>query len=378
MKGKIHIVSFDVPYPADYGGVIDVYYRCKALTAYGIDVILHCFDYGRGRPEELKEVSSEVHYYARKSPLLSIFSLQPMIVESRKNKQLLAALLKDDAPIIFEGQHCTAYLNHPQLAQRIKLVRCHNVESHYYEQLAQVEPSFLKRWFFKAEAKKLARQEHDFHKASQLLSVSAADQNYFVKKYENSEFLAVANPLMKGEYQIEKEDYFLMHGNLSVMENEHAVRWVMEKVLPLTDKKLVVAGKSPAESFYQDLKQHPQIEVHVSPSDDKLNELITKAQVNLLITFQPTGIKHKLINALSNGGHILANSDMLAGTKMDEFCSIANTPEEIVTTLENCFEQDIAIDAINKRRTYLSQHYGLHAHAEQIANCIEKKRAEKA
>ena len=27
----IHVVSFNVPYPADYGGVIDVYFRLQAL-----------------------------------------------------------------------------------------------------------------------------------------------------------------------------------------------------------------------------------------------------------------------------------------------------------------------------------------------------------
>ncbi len=26
----IHLISFDVPFPADYGGVIDVFYKIKA------------------------------------------------------------------------------------------------------------------------------------------------------------------------------------------------------------------------------------------------------------------------------------------------------------------------------------------------------------
>ena len=28
---KLHVVSFQVPFPPDYGGVIDVYYKLKAL-----------------------------------------------------------------------------------------------------------------------------------------------------------------------------------------------------------------------------------------------------------------------------------------------------------------------------------------------------------
>ena len=56
-SGKdIHIVSFNVPYPADYGGVIDVYYKLKALAALGIRVHLHCYQYGRAASPELDKV----------------------------------------------------------------------------------------------------------------------------------------------------------------------------------------------------------------------------------------------------------------------------------------------------------------------------------
>ncbi|SFT84360.1 Glycosyl transferases group 1 [Lishizhenia tianjinensis] len=374
MKPKIHIVSFDVPYPADYGGVIDVYYRCKALTDFGYEVVLHCFDYGRGRPKELLEVVSEVHYYKRKSTILSLFSRQPMIVFSRKNKDLLNNLKKDDAPVIFEGQHCTAFIDHPDLKSRIKFIRCHNVESDYYHQLAEVENSLFKKIFFQIEARKLGRQEELFHFADGLFSVSEKDQKYFVNKYGNSEFLAVANPLSSGKYIPQKKKYILMHGNLSVMENEHAVRWVLEHVIHLVDHKLIVAGKNPNDEFLLLLKNHPQVEVHISPSNEILTQLIAEAQVNLLITFQATGIKHKLINALSNGGHIIANTPMLEGTKMDEFCSIANTPEEIKTQIETCFSKAIDLESIEERRSYLSAHYGLMAHAQQINEAIAKKK----
>jgi len=43
---KLHIVSFDVPYPANYGGVIDVFYKLKALHSLGIEIYFHVFEYG--------------------------------------------------------------------------------------------------------------------------------------------------------------------------------------------------------------------------------------------------------------------------------------------------------------------------------------------
>jgi hypothetical protein len=52
---KLHIVSFDVPFPANYGGVIDVFYKIKYLHEQGVEIYLHCFDYGRGQKEILKK-----------------------------------------------------------------------------------------------------------------------------------------------------------------------------------------------------------------------------------------------------------------------------------------------------------------------------------
>lgn len=61
----LHIVSFDIPYPVNYGGVIDVYYKIEALHKKGIKVILHNFKYG-GRKEE-----ADIKQYLPQSLLLS-------------------------------------------------------------------------------------------------------------------------------------------------------------------------------------------------------------------------------------------------------------------------------------------------------------------
>jgi len=56
MDKKLNIVSLNIPWPADYGGVIDIYYKIKALNECGIKIILHCFEYERPRAPELETV----------------------------------------------------------------------------------------------------------------------------------------------------------------------------------------------------------------------------------------------------------------------------------------------------------------------------------
>ena len=43
----LHVIAFDVPFPADYGGVIDIYYKIKAIHKEGVDIKLHIYNYGR-------------------------------------------------------------------------------------------------------------------------------------------------------------------------------------------------------------------------------------------------------------------------------------------------------------------------------------------
>ena len=47
MKAKhLHIVALNIPFPANYGGAIDIYYKVKALHEIGYTIHLHCFEYG--------------------------------------------------------------------------------------------------------------------------------------------------------------------------------------------------------------------------------------------------------------------------------------------------------------------------------------------
>ncbi len=97
----LHIISFDIPFPANYGGVIDVYYKLVWLHKLGVKIHLHCFEYGREHSKELEKVCEKVFYYDRKTHLASLLSLMPYTVQSRISKKLRKRLLKDDSPISF-------------------------------------------------------------------------------------------------------------------------------------------------------------------------------------------------------------------------------------------------------------------------------------
>ena len=102
-KMQLHVVSFDVPFPPDYGGAIDVFFKLKALQKQGIRIILHCFVYGRQKANILEDICEKVFYYERKKIWNARPFSYPYIVSSRQNDALLKNLCHTKVPILFEG-----------------------------------------------------------------------------------------------------------------------------------------------------------------------------------------------------------------------------------------------------------------------------------
>ena len=107
MERYLNIIAFNIPWPANYGGIIDVYYKIKALHQCGVKIILHCFEYERAHSPELEAICEKVFYYKRHTGLRTNITLLPYNVYSRKHPELIANLLKNDYPIPVSYTHLT-------------------------------------------------------------------------------------------------------------------------------------------------------------------------------------------------------------------------------------------------------------------------------
>ena len=94
MDKHLNIVAFDNPYPPTYGGVIDVYYKLKALANLGIKIHLHFYAKEKGDSSELEKICEEVVIYNRSIGLFKHLSTSPYIVQSRTAKALKLNLKK--------------------------------------------------------------------------------------------------------------------------------------------------------------------------------------------------------------------------------------------------------------------------------------------
>ena len=276
---RFHVVSLQVPFPPDYGGVIDIYYKLKALKKMGYETWLHTFQYDRSRAEQLNEVAARVSYYPRHRSVIRQLSHIPYIVSSRHCSKLLDDLLSDNAPILFEGLHCCAFLSDKRLKDRIKLVRTHNIEHEYYKELSR-KTSGWKKLYYELEAVKLAKYEKILLHADAILAISESDRCYFSSRYPQipvsllPAFHAYAEVAPAGP----KENYILYHGNLSVEENIEAAEYLLRQVAPLTQgTSWIFAGKNPPETLVRLVERTPGAQLIANPSEEQMNQLIEKA-----------------------------------------------------------------------------------------------------
>jgi len=365
----LHIIAFDVPYPANYGGVIDVFYRVKALSEAGVKVHLHCFEYGRGKQEVLKRCH-EVKYYKRDTSFTKQLSLTPFIVNTRRCEELMNDLMKDDYPIFCEGLHTTAVLTDRRLKNRKIYVRAHNVEHDYYRGLGDSERIGWKKLFYLAEAWKLRRYEPVLKKATGVFAISQQDADYFAKRYNNVILVPGFNSADSVCSETGRGEYVLYHGNLSVRENEEAAKWLIENVFAELNLRCIVAGLNPSEKLQKFAEKHSNVTLVANPDDAEMIDLLRQAQVNILVTNQPTGLKLKLLNALYNGRFCLVNSNMVKGTSLDDLCVVADEPEQMIAEIKRLMEEDFTEEDIDSRNDTLMRMYRNEENAQKIIGKI--------
>ncbi|HKL04110.1 MAG TPA: hypothetical protein VJ911_10550 [Cryomorphaceae bacterium] len=352
---SINIVSFDIPYPANYGGVIDVFYRIKALSELGVKIHLHCFYSDRKESAELHKYCVTVTYYKRSKSIFAALKKLPFIVASRRNAALENNLRFNDYPILFEGLHTTWLLGQDAFPDRNKLVRMHNVEHHYYKSLAAAESGFLKGMFFRSEARKLKRYQKVLNKADVIFAISDTDYTYFKERFENVERLPPFHPFPQSAYAETALPYAFYHGNLTVPENCDAVKFLVNEVFAPLEMELVVAGKGADAFGKKAFAENEKVRFVGGVSDEEMLKLAKSASLHVLPTFQSTGFKLKLIYSMLTARHVLVNSKMIAGTGAEPYCYTAETAEEFQSQIFKLFNKKLDRSEFENRLQFVER-----------------------
>jgi hypothetical protein len=296
-------------------------------------------------------------------------------MQTRMNRALLKRLRKDDHPILFEGMHTAGFVWKKRLRARQKLVRMHNVEWQYYESLSQITPAtepFEKAYYF-IESIKLQRTEpYVVLHADEIITISTNDQAYYREMKANTHYIPAFHPNDTIESQLGRGEYVLFHGKLSVPDNERSAIWLMEEVFS-EDLAIpfVIAGLEPTERLREVARRFDHVQLIENPDEKEMNNLISKAHINLLVSSQSAGVKLKLINALFRGRFCIVNDAMVNGSGLAKLCFVRNSAPAIRQTIEALINAPFEQSRIEERRAVLESAYSNEKNARKLMGLIK-------
>jgi len=356
LNNELNIVSFNVPFPPDNGGAVDVFYKLKSLSEAGVRIYLHTFEYGRGKQPELEKYCEKVTYYKRDRSSINGLRLTPYIVCSRKNQSLVQNLIASNAPILFEGIHTTYPLKNEKLKKVRTLVRMHNVEHDYYRGLSRTEPNLLKRFYYWVESVKLKRYQRILKKCDLVLSISPSDHAYFEKTLQVNSVILPAFHAYDRMQQLQKKGYFaLFHGDLSIRDNSKAAHF-LTGVFSKIDIPFIVAGRTNDKNLLAKIELAKNIQFIHLDSQEQLDDLIQRAHINVFWSSNASGVKIKLVNALFNGRFCLANTPVVKGSGLEDLCEIADDEKTLIYKLIQLMDQEFKEDHFGLRKERLASY----------------------
>lgn len=371
MSRDLHIVCLDVPWPADYGGAIDMMSRIMILKKLGISIHLHYFSYNeRGTPNELNQFCESIYVYERKKGHQGFSFQLPYIISSRTNPELIANLKKDNFPILLEGIHCTGILNNIDLHQRKVVVRMHNDESVYYKELARAEPGFLKKLYFLNESRLLKKYNSRLPTECTYACISKEDAQTFRNHFHLPKVTFL--PAFPAWQSVNGEEGLgnlcLYHGNLSVPENEEAAIWLLQKVFSKIKVPFVIAGKSPSKKLERQAHLCQHTCLVANPTGAEINDLIRKAHINILPSFNNniTGLRLKLLHVLFEGRHCLVTPPMVEGIGLESACHVGTTANAFASIITQLRHQPFTQEEIILRKKLLRDTYDNEKNARQL------------
>ncbi|MBB6371329.1 hypothetical protein [Chryseobacterium shigense] len=368
---ELHLISFNYPYPPSYGGIIDVYYKIRALADIGIKIHLHCFvdHIPETIDQEIESITENVFFYKKKKNPFYYFSSVPFAAAIRTSDDLFENLKTIKAPILFEGLQTTQIISRLKNKDQKLYLRYHNNEFEYYKGLSSSEKNIFKKIIYKIESLKFSGYQKRILKEFEGVFCLSEKEFHDVESYsKNAHLIHIFHGNKSVKHLDKKGNYFLFHGDLSISDNKRALEETINIFKTLPRHKLVVASDRAGEDLKKKIKSIENISIVPIETSENLNKLFENAHANILLSYQNSGTKVKLFNALYNSRYIIVNQNITDDKTLMGLCHFGTTSNEIRQLINETASQDY--NEYETRKEVLEKNYSDNANAEEISKII--------
>lgn len=242
---------------------------------------------------------------------------------------------------IFLTPYLTTIRQHSHAAV---VLRAHNVEHQIWQRIAKIERNPLKRGYLKHLSLTLGNYEREHASLYDgIACITQNDADYFSslgcrKPIATIPFGIVPEPMAN----VDEEPYSLFHlGSMDWMPNEESIRWFLDKVWPTVHRRvpqarLYLAGRK----MPQDLIDGEWEGVSVVGEVPDALYFISSKQINVVPLLSGSGIRVKIIEAMSQGKAVVSTTVGAQGIDYanGENLLIADTAEQFAEQIARCVE----------------------------------------
>ena len=134
--------------------------------------------------------------------------------------------------------------------------------------------------------------------------------------------------------------------------------------------RLLILGNDPSTQLLYEARKSENVEIIPGLNSNEIIQHIRDAQVNVLPTFQSTGIKLKLVNALYHGGHCVVNTPMIEKTGLLIVCHLADNPEELARLVDRLMDIQFEEKDVLNRKQHLMENLSDDLNADRLIEII--------
>jgi glycosyltransferase involved in cell wall biosynthesis len=303
-------------------------------------------------PEEdiqaLKEEVGQLFIVQRQRGFKSGVAALPFQVQSRAALRTVA-LSQEYKAVVMVAEHVASILQNPSLRAQKRILRLHNDEVRFFQELSKSSKNILRKAFYQSEAAKFRiLSPKIISKCDALWFISDYERKQHVKKHPADRKKAFFVPPRVDRNAMRHQSLegrrVLFIGTLAFANNSSAVEWYVSKVHELLSDvagyNFVVAGNTVGESagFLKKIVA-PYQNITLFENPKEIESLYGSAAVFINPVFRGAGLKMKTIDAIQAGLPVVTTSTGVEGTGLmhQRHLLVADTPEEFAQSIRNIF-----------------------------------------
>jgi len=228
------------------------------------------------------------------------------------------------------------------------LLRVHNIEYLIWERLSKQTKNPIKKMAYRYLANSLKQFELSlFDKIDGYLPITEVDHIFFKEKYNNLRSKVIPFAVDPADYPyrkpaIDENKISLFHiGSMNWQPNVEGINWFLENVWEKVTEKypqlsLALAGKDTKTLFKK--KPYRFKSVQIFDFVENAQQFINEHDIMVAPLLSGSGMRIKIMEGLALGKPIITTTIGAEGIEITnkENILIANTPEEMIQTIEFC------------------------------------------